>query len=86
FEPKPSIYDQAYKQSQEAKKMLDEEVKQYEIKAQQARRMQRLEEAIEAYRSIMEMLDSEDKRYQNARDSILKLEEAIRLIKKGKKK
>jgi len=86
FEPKPSIYDQAYKQSQEAKKILDEEVKQYEIKAQQARRMQRLEEAVEAYQSIMEMLDPEDKRYQNARDSILKIEEAIRLIKKGKKK
>lgn len=86
FEPKPSIYDQAYRQSQEAKKMLDEEVKQYEIKAQQARRMQRLEDAIESYRAIMEMLDQDDKRYQSAKNSILKLEEAIRAIKKGKKK
>ncbi len=86
FEPKPAMYDQAYRKSQEAKKLLDDEVKQHEINAQQATRLQRWDDAIEAYRAITEMLDPDDKRYQTAKGKILRMEEAVRTIKKGKKK
>ncbi len=85
FEPKPTMYDQAYKKSQEAKKMLDEEVKQHEINAQQATKLRKFDEAIESYRSITEMLEPDDKHYNNAKNMIIKIEKHLRVIKKAKK-
>jgi tetratricopeptide (TPR) repeat protein len=84
FEPKPEMHDKAYQQSQEAKKLLDEEVKAHLLNAQQASKLQRYNEAIEEYRKITEMLEPDDKRYQNAKNKIIAIEKHLRAIRKSK--
>jgi pSer/pThr/pTyr-binding forkhead associated (FHA) protein len=84
FEPKPEMYDKAYSQGQEAKKIIEDEVKRHEVNAQQFSRLNKIEDTIEEYKEIIELLEPNDKRAQKAKERIIQMEKFLRSRSKGK--
>lgn len=74
FEPKPAMYDKAFSQLQEVKRILLEEIKAHNSNVIRYQRLNDWDKAKEEYRKIMNKLEPDDKRHQQARDKILKIE------------
>ncbi len=85
FEPKPELYERSMKQMQEAKKILDDEIRALAMNAEQQKRLRNFPDAKNYYRRIMDMLDPDDKRYQQSRDQILRIDQYINSTTKKKK-
>lgn len=82
FEPKPEMYDKAYQQAQEAKKILDEEIASLNKDAIQHFQLQQYEKAREDFRRIKDKTNPDDKKHQKARDYILKIDKLLNSMKK----
>ncbi len=74
FEPKPEMYDVAYKQCQEAKKILDEELKSLMSDAERNVRLAKYQDAKESYQKVKSKADPEDPRYDKAKKLIIKID------------
>jgi pSer/pThr/pTyr-binding forkhead associated (FHA) protein/tetratricopeptide (TPR) repeat protein len=82
FEPKPDMYDKAYQRSQEAKKILDDEIKSLMSDAERNVRLAKYEDAKENYLKIKSKIDPENSQYEFARKMMIKTEELSRQKKK----
>ena len=82
FEPKPDMYDKAYKRSQEAKKILDDEIKSLTSDAERNLRLSKYEDAKENYQKIKSKIDPENPKYEFARKKIIAIENLLRQKKK----
>ncbi len=74
FEPKPAMYDKAFSQMQEAKRILMEEIKAHNSDAVTYQKKNDWIRAKDEYRKIMNKLDPSDKLYQQARDKVIRIE------------
>jgi pSer/pThr/pTyr-binding forkhead associated (FHA) protein len=82
FEPKPEMYDNAYQHSQEAKKILDEEIKSLMSDAERNLRLSKYEDAKDNYQKIKATVDPENPKYEFARKKIIAIEDLLRQRKK----
>ncbi len=82
FEPKPDMYDKAYQHSQEAKKILDDEIKSLMSDAERNLRLSKYEDAKENYQKVKAKIDPENPKYEFARKMIIRIEELLRQRKK----
>lgn len=82
FEPKPDMYDNAYRHSQEAKKILDDEIKSLMSDAERNLRLSKYEDAKENYQKVKAKIDPENPKYEFARKMIIRIEELLRQRKK----
>lgn len=82
FEPKPDMYDKAYQHSQEAKKILDDEIKSLLSDAERNLRLSKYEDAKENYQKIKSKIDPENPKYEFARKKIIAIEDLLRQRKK----
>ncbi|MCX6984239.1 MAG: FHA domain-containing protein [Lentisphaerae bacterium] len=82
FEPKPEMYDAAYQRSQEAKKILDDEIKSLKSDGERNLRLSKWEDAKENYQKIKSKIDPEKSDYEFARKKIIAIEDLLRQRKK----
>ncbi|MFA6293104.1 MAG: FHA domain-containing protein [Victivallales bacterium] len=82
FEPKPDMYDKAYQRSQEAKKILDDEIKSLMSDAERNLRLSKYEDAKENYQKVKSKIDPENPKYEFSRKMIIRIEELLRQRKK----
>ncbi len=82
FEPKPEMYDKAYQQEQEAKKILDETLKGLMSDGERNLRLQKYEDAKEVYIRIRAKARPEDSCYDFARNKILQIDSFLKQKKK----
>jgi ElaB/YqjD/DUF883 family membrane-anchored ribosome-binding protein len=76
------MYDKAYQHSQEAKKILDDEIKSLMSDAERNVRLAKYEDAKENYLKIKSKIDPENPKYEFARKMMIKTEELSRQKKK----
>jgi ElaB/YqjD/DUF883 family membrane-anchored ribosome-binding protein len=76
------MYDKAYKRSQEAKKILDDEIKSLTSDAERNLRLSKYEDAKENYQKIKSKIDPENPKYEFARKKIIAIENLLRQKKK----
>ena len=82
FEPKPEMYDTAYRRSQEARKILDDEIKSLKSDGERNLRLSKWEDAKENYQKIKSKIDPEKSDYEFARKKIIAIEDLLRQRKK----
>ena len=82
FEPKPDMYDTAYQHSQEAKKILDDEIKSLMSDAERNLRLSKYADARENYQKIKSKINPEDSKYEFSRKKIIAIEDLLRQRKK----
>ncbi|MFZ2658455.1 MAG: hypothetical protein WAX69_26215, partial [Victivallales bacterium] len=82
FEPKPEMYDKAYQQCQEARKILDDELKRLKSDGERNLRLSKYEDAKDVYMKIKATADPEDPLYEFARNKVIKLDEVLKQKKK----
>ncbi|MFA6567788.1 MAG: FHA domain-containing protein [Victivallales bacterium] len=82
FEPKPDMYDMAYQHSQEATKILDDEIKSLKSDAERNLRLSKWADAKENYQKIKAKINPEKPDYEFARKKIIAIEDLLRQRKK----
>ncbi|HCE42271.1 MAG TPA: hypothetical protein DET40_01830 [Lentisphaeria bacterium] len=82
FEPKPEMYDKAYQQCQEAKKILDDELKRLKSDGERNLRLSKFEDAKEVYLKIKAKADPEEPLYGMARQKVIDIDNFLKQKKK----
>ena len=76
------MYDTAYRRSQEARKILDDEIKSLKSDGERNLRLSKWEDAKENYQKIKSKIDPEKSDYEFARKKIIAIEDLLRQRKK----